>query len=113
MLPEKQRQRMLLHVVAPADDAHENEGKGEKQNKKSQNFILLENTGAFYLPLRGNKMSVIYERLFRQKLFFGQERERKPWPIRKKERIMCQLRVLRERADVQRAVRKTTLKAYE
>jgi hypothetical protein len=36
----------------------------------------LENTGAFYLPLRGNKMSVIYERLFRQKLFFGQERER-------------------------------------
>jgi hypothetical protein len=67
---------MLLHVVAPADDAHGNEGKGEKQNKKSQNFILLENTGAFYLPLRGNKMSVIYERLFRQKLFFGQERER-------------------------------------
>lgn len=40
MLPEKQRQRMLLHVVAPADDAHENEGKGEKQNKKSQNFII-------------------------------------------------------------------------
>jgi hypothetical protein len=24
---------MLLHVVAPADDAHGNEGKGEKQNK--------------------------------------------------------------------------------
>lgn len=67
---------MLLHVVAPADDAHGNEGKEENnKKKKTSNFILLENTGAFYLPLRGNKMSVIYERLFRQKFIILAKRE--------------------------------------
>lgn len=46
----------------------------------------------------------------RNSLFWPRE---KALANKKKERIMCQLRVLRERADVQRAVRKTTLKAYE
>jgi hypothetical protein len=54
-LPEKQRQRMLLHVVAPADDAHGNEGKGEKQNKtkKVPKFYFIGKYRRFLFAITG------------------------------------------------------------